>query len=139
MQGDDRSPDTGAPWYLEWGTNVHVKVTAHNVYGNYGPSEIGNGAIITTFPDPPISFIEYYPDRDPTTIGFTWSEAPFNGGAIIEDFRIFYRIVDETNNGLREVIDEGRDFEILVTGLSDPWQKYTALTLVTGAYYEFKV
>lgn len=98
---------------------------------------MGNGAIISTFPDPPINFIEYYPDRDPTTIGFTWSQAVFDGGVVIEDYRIFYRIVDETNNGLRAVVDEGRPFEILVTALLPA--RYTATGLVTGAVYEFKV
>jgi hypothetical protein len=128
---------SGAPFSLDWGTDVHAKVTAWNVYGNYGASDIGNGAVITTFPDPPISFVEYYPDRDPTTIGFTWSQAAFNGGATIEDYRILYRIVDETNNGLRVAIDEGRQFEVLVSGLLSA--RYTATELVTGAVYEFKV
>jgi hypothetical protein len=83
----------GSPFELPWGTNVAAKITAWNVYGNYGPSDVGNGAIITTYPDPPINVLEYYNDRDPTTLGFTWDEAPFNGGAIIDDFRIYYRII----------------------------------------------
>jgi hypothetical protein len=76
------------PFDLPWGTNVHAKVVATNLYGDSAESVVGNGAIITTFPDPPINFIEYYPDRSPTTLGFTWSQAPFDGGAVIEDYRI---------------------------------------------------
>lgn len=81
-----------APFELPWGTDVHAKITAWNFYGNYGASEVGNGAIITTFPDQPINLIEYYNDRDPTTLGLVWEQAPFNGGAVIEDYRVFYRI-----------------------------------------------
>lgn len=76
------------PFALEWGTNVHVKVVATNKYGDSGESPVGNGAIITTTPDPPINLIEYYPDRSPTTLGLKWQQAPFNGGAVIIDYRV---------------------------------------------------
>ena len=49
-----------APFNLEWGTNVHATVVATNVYGDSATSNPGNGAIITTFPDPPINFVENY-------------------------------------------------------------------------------
>jgi hypothetical protein len=35
-------------------------------------SDVGNGAIITTYPDPPINLIEYYLDRDTGVLGMTW-------------------------------------------------------------------
>lgn len=49
-----------SPFELPWGSNVHAKVVAWNTYGNYGESEVGNGAIITTNPDPPINLAENY-------------------------------------------------------------------------------
>ena len=76
------------PFDLAWGTNVHAKVVATNIYGNSAQSDVGNGAIITTNPDAPINIIEYYADRSPTTLGLTWEQAPFNGGALIIDYRI---------------------------------------------------
>lgn len=60
------------PFELDWGTNVHAKIVATNIYGNSGESDVGNGAIITTTPDPPVKLVEYYPDRSPTTLGFRW-------------------------------------------------------------------
>jgi hypothetical protein len=77
-----------SPFLLPWGARIWAKVVAHNVYGNYGYSEEGDGAIITTFPDPPINLNETYVDRSPTTLGLSWEQAPFNGGAVIEDYRV---------------------------------------------------
>ena len=87
-------------------------------------SDVGNGAIITTYPDKPINFIEFYPDRSPTTLGFTWEQAPFNGGAIIEDYRISIAVT-------------GQAFTVLASGLTEP--KYTAINLTPGVIYDFKV
>jgi hypothetical protein len=47
-----------APFSLEWGTSVFVKVAALNTYGASLDSEAGNGAIITTYPDPPENLAE---------------------------------------------------------------------------------
>lgn len=60
------------PYELAWGAEVWVRVKAWNFYGNYGYSDAGNGAIITTFPDPPITLIERYSDRDTYILGSTW-------------------------------------------------------------------
>ena len=49
-------------------------------------SNVGNGAIIVTYADPPINFVEDWSVKTPTTIGMTWEQAPFNGGAVIEDY-----------------------------------------------------
>lgn len=49
------------PFNLAWGTNVHAKLYATNSEGDSVMSEVGNGAIITTNPDPPINLLEYYP------------------------------------------------------------------------------
>jgi hypothetical protein len=77
-----------APFSLPWGTNVHAKIVASNVYGDSAESVPGNGAYITTNPDPPINMIERYSDRSPTTLGLTWEPATFTGGDVIIDYRI---------------------------------------------------
>jgi hypothetical protein len=52
-----------------WGSSIYAKVTAINLYGNSIESLEGNGAIILTNPDAPLSVMEYYPARTATTIG----------------------------------------------------------------------
>ena len=49
-----------APFSLAWGTNVHAKIVATNLYGSSAQSDAGFGAIITTNPDPPINLTEDY-------------------------------------------------------------------------------
>ena len=46
------------PFSLEWGSSVYAKVVAINKYGVSLISSEGNGAIITTAPDAPISLAE---------------------------------------------------------------------------------
>lgn len=45
---------------LAWGSEVYARVTAVNLYGPSVVSESGNGAIILTYPDSPISVNEDY-------------------------------------------------------------------------------
>lgn len=49
-----------APYSLPWGAHVYAKVIATNIYGSAEASEAGNGAMITTNPDPPIDLTEDY-------------------------------------------------------------------------------
>jgi hypothetical protein len=49
-----------APYSLAWGSSVYAKVIATNIYGDSVVSNEGNGAIITTNPDPPTSLLEEY-------------------------------------------------------------------------------
>jgi hypothetical protein len=74
------------PFILPWGSQVYAKVFATNFYGDSLNSAAGFGAIITTYPDPPINLIEDYSKRSPTTLGFTWEPAAFTGGAVIIDY-----------------------------------------------------
>jgi hypothetical protein len=46
------------PFNLAWGSSISAKIIAYNAYGDSDYSELGNGAIITTYPDPPINFEE---------------------------------------------------------------------------------
>jgi hypothetical protein len=77
-----------APFSLDWGDSVLVKVFATNAYGDSEISVAGNGAIITTTPDAPINLVEVYEQRTKSTIGLAWEQAQFIGGAVIEDFRV---------------------------------------------------
>jgi hypothetical protein len=62
-----------SPFSLEWGSGVYVKVVAKNIYGSSLQSSAGNGAIITTTPDAPISLTENTLLRTKSTLGLTWS------------------------------------------------------------------
>jgi hypothetical protein len=46
------------PYNLPWGAEIWAQVTAINAYGESLVSEIGNGAVILTYPDPPTDLVE---------------------------------------------------------------------------------
>jgi hypothetical protein len=79
-----------APYLLNWGSGVYAQVKAINAYGSSVVSLAGNGAIIITNPDAPVSFIEDYPQRSATILGLTWTEGAFNGGVGVLDYQINY-------------------------------------------------
>jgi hypothetical protein len=77
-----------APYIIEWGSSIYVKLIASNVYGDSLESVEGNGAIITTSPDEPTSVIEVDADRTKSSLGLTWTSPVFTGGDVIIDYRI---------------------------------------------------
>ena len=77
-----------APFNLDWGDSVFVKVKATNIYGDSLESLEGNGAIITTSPDAPTDLVEVYEQRTKSTLGLSWVAPVFTGGAVIEDYRV---------------------------------------------------
>ena len=48
------------PFSLPWGASVYAKLYATNSEGDSVMSDEGNGAYITTYPDPPINLVEVY-------------------------------------------------------------------------------
>ena len=91
---------------------------AINIYGLSEESAVGNGAVIITSPDAPVSFAEDYSLRTATNLGFSWSEGATNGGSTVLDYQISY---DEAT---------GTDFVVLASGLIST--DYTATDLVSG-------
>jgi hypothetical protein len=55
-----------APFHLPYGSSIHAKVEAHNMYGISDLSPVGNGAVILTIPDTPINFLEDTSVKTPT-------------------------------------------------------------------------
>jgi hypothetical protein len=94
-----------SPYDLAWGSSIYAKVIATNLYGDSTESTEGNGAIITTTPDAPINLVENTAQRTKSTLGLTWSEGAFNGGATIIDYRI-------------SMAESGGSFSVLATGLT---------------------
>jgi len=75
---------------LTWGSSVYAKVVAYNNYGDSPISAVGNGAILITHPDAPISLSEKYLLRSATSLGLTWTAGASNGGAAIFDYTVSY-------------------------------------------------
>jgi hypothetical protein len=79
-----------APFSLEWGTSIVVKIRAYNFYGDSETSDPGNGAVIITYADAPLDLAEVVASRTPTSITITWNEGFENGGSTVSDYRIWY-------------------------------------------------
>ena len=109
-----------SPFSLEWGSSVYAKVVAKNIYGSSLESSAGNGAIITTTPDAPISLTENTSLRSKSTLGLSWSKADFIGGAEIIDYRI-------------SISQSGGAYSVLATNVVS--SSYTAIDLTAGVTY----
>jgi hypothetical protein len=71
---------------LPWGSSVYAKVVAYNLYGNSATSAVGNGAVILTIPDAPLTVAELYSSRTATSLGISWTNGVANGGAPVIDY-----------------------------------------------------
>jgi hypothetical protein len=47
-----------SPFNLPWGSSIYSSVAAFNAYGDSDGSDYGNGAVITTWPNPPINLAD---------------------------------------------------------------------------------
>jgi hypothetical protein len=105
-----------APFSLSWGSSVYVKLTAKNPYGWSGTSSVGNGAIILTYPDTPLSWVVVLPPVGPTSISFSWAEGLKNGGAPVLDYVIS--------------VTQGTVYTVFASGIV--YTNYTATGLTLG-------
>lgn len=113
-----------APYSLSWGDSVYASIVAINAYGESVKSNDGNGAVIITYPDPPIDLTVDESSRTRTSIGFYWSPPEFTGGAPITDYRITY----DGGIGI---------FTTIVSSITATYYEATGLT--TGRTYVFKL
>lgn len=107
---------------LPWGSSVYAKLLAYNLYGNSAMSSVGNGAVILTVPDAPLSVAELYSSRTATSLGVSWTAGVANGGAPVIDYTVTY------TTGTTSVVVPN----ILTT-------QFTATGLATGSNYIFSV
>jgi hypothetical protein len=94
------------------------------LYGYSQESSVGNGAVILTYPDPPINLVETVSERSASSISFTWSNGVADGGTPVLDYRITY---DQSTG----------DYVILSSGVHST--SFTAIGLKTGNTYKFRV
>lgn len=99
---------------------------ATNSYGDSSVSVAGNGAIILTVPDAPIDLVDVPAITNANQIGLSWAHGAEDGGTPVIDFSVLYDHGGE--NGV---------FVTLASGITDT--SYTAVGLVTGTTYTFKV
>jgi hypothetical protein len=112
------------PYNLPWGSSIWAKVIAINLYAESLESFEGNGAVILTYPDPPINLVEDWTHKSDTQIGLVWEDSAFNGGAEFLDYRINY------DQGIGEYV-------ILESNVVD--KVYLAINLTPAVTYSFKV
>ncbi len=76
------------PFNLPWGSSIYAKVTATNLVNPSTESNVGNGAIILTSPDAPLSLDNVPAITDATRIGLSWIIGAANGGTAVLDYRV---------------------------------------------------
>ena len=74
------------PFNLQWGSSVYAKIVAANAYGNSLTSSQGNGAVLLTVPDVPLSFINVATITSASQIGLSWVQGTNNGGSVVIDY-----------------------------------------------------
>ena len=93
--------------------------------GDSGTSTEGNGAIILTNPDAPVSLADDVATTSATTIAMTWSQGAVNGGTPVIDYRVSHKLSTDSL------------FTELASGVTTA--SYTTTALTQGAEYVFKV
>jgi hypothetical protein len=114
-----------ADYNLPWSSSIYAKFIAFNVYGDSLESDVGNGAVIMTYPDKPLLLQEVYAERTSTTLGLQWTEGAANGGSTVLDYTVNYA---EGLFGTYVELQSG----VLLT-------EYTAVGLTPGETYSFRV
>jgi hypothetical protein len=112
------------PFSFNWGSSIYAKVVATNIYGDSLESSIGNGAILMTNPDAPINVAETISARTASTITFSWSPGPNNGGDVIIDYRVSYAY-------------ESDIYTVVAYGVTQT--SYTVTGLTAGYFYKFRI
>ncbi len=75
-----------APYTLAWGASIYATVKAKNLVGSSVASPSGNGAVITTNPDPPSTLANNAVITSSTVIGLTWVAPTMFGGTTVIDY-----------------------------------------------------
>jgi len=77
-------------YQLPWGSSIYAKIVSYNFFGYSKESAVGNGAVILTYPDPPLNVAEIISERSDSSISLSWTNGLADGGASVLDYRITY-------------------------------------------------
>ncbi len=114
-----------APYNLAWGASIYATVLAKNLVGSSAESAPGNGALIVTNPDPPISLASNAVITSASVIALTWTAPVVEGGTAVLDYRVSW--------------DQGTGtYDVIASGI--PTASYsTTSPLAANVVYKFKV
>jgi hypothetical protein len=112
-----------APYSLPYGSSIYAKVTSTNAYGTSIISEAKNGAVILTVPTT-VVLSNSVLETNANQIVINWTQATENGGSVVLDYEIQYKV----GAGAYSVLADG------ITALT-----YTFTGVGTGQSYTFKV
>lgn len=73
---------------MAWGSSIYAQVSATNSYGTSTYSNAGNGAIIVTVPDAPVSVQNNPAVTTVNKVGIVWESGYSSGGLELLDYRI---------------------------------------------------
>ena len=113
------------PFNLPWGASIFAAVIATNIVNPSVESIYGNGGVILTNPDAPVTLANAALVTDATKIGLTWSAGAANGGTPLIDYRISW---DQGTNS----------YVVLVSGITTA-SYTTSVALTPNTVYKFKV
>ena len=114
-----------SPYNLAWGASIYAKVLATNVVGSSSASTSGNGAVITTNPDPPSSLVSNAAITSASVISMNWAAPAVNGGTAVIDYKVSW------DQG-------GSTYALLASGITTASYSTTA-PLTPNTVYKFKV
>ncbi len=77
-----------SPYNHPWGASIFATVLATNAVGSSSASTPGNGAKITTYPDPPTSLANNAAVTSSSVIALTWVGPTVFGGTALIDYRV---------------------------------------------------
>ena len=73
---------------MAWGSSIYASVSATNIYGTSSFSTAGNGAVIVTVPDAPVSLSNNGLVTTTNRIGIVWEPGYSDGGLPVLDYRV---------------------------------------------------
>ncbi len=79
-----------SPYSLVKGDSIYVKIVSVNAYGDSVYSIAGNGAVIQSVPDSPVSLTNDPTTTTDTIIKFTWTDGISDGGSSVIDYAVMY-------------------------------------------------
>ena len=98
---------------------------ATNVVGSSSASILGNGAVITTNPEPPTSLANNAAATSASVIALTWTAPVFIGGTAVIDYRVSW--------------DQGGSTYAVLASSIITASYSTAASLTANTVYKFKV
>ena len=113
------------PFSLPWGSSIYAKIIATNLVNSSAASALGNGGIILTNPDAPLSLQNLPAITNASRIGLSWVTGNANGGTAVIDYRVSW--------------DQGTNTYVALASNIGTTSYTTLITLSANTVYKFKI